>query len=177
MRFSASLSSRRHCQAAGPPKLSNAPKLKSTTALLLRGGLLGSACGLGAACSSDSPQILITIADARVEKAQVIDLGEPGDSVGDVLVFDQPLLDEHGNSLGNNSGVCIRTRVEHSFQCQWTLTLDDGSIQVAGRELDRGTSSITIVGGTGVYSGITGHMDSTNNGDGTFTQTLHYRTP
>jgi hypothetical protein len=94
--------------------------------------------------------------------------------VGDILVFDQPLLDEHHKNIGNNSGTCIRTRVDHSFQCQWTLTLDDGSLQVAGREFDQGASAISIVGGTGRYSGITGDMKSVNNNDGTFTQTLHY---
>ena len=91
-----------------------------------------------------------------------------------MLVFDQPLLDADMKEIGNNSGTCIRNRVQHSFQCQWTLTFENGSIQVAGRELDQGTSSLSIIGGTGEYSGITGEMDSTNNNDGTFTQTLRY---
>jgi hypothetical protein len=139
--------------------------------LALAAGILGIA-----ACSGETPQTFITIADARVDAAQFIDTGEPGDSVGDILVFDQPLLDEHHNNIGNNSGSCIRTRVGHSFQCQWTLTLDDGSIQVAGREFDQGTSVISIVGGTGRYSGIGGDMESVNNNNGTFTQTLRYWT-
>lgn len=127
-------------------------------------------------CTQDAPQTLITIADARVHTAKVIDVGEPGDSVGDILAFDQPLLDEQGKQVGNNSGTCIRTRVAHSFQCQWTLTLGNDSIQVAGREFDKGSSHIAIVGGTGRYAGITGQMESVNNGDGTFTQTLRYWT-
>ncbi len=77
--------------------------------------------------------------------------------------------------IGNNSGTCVRTRVGHSFQCQWTLALENGTIQVSGRELDQGTSTVSIVGGSGIYSGISGEMESTNNNDGTFTQTLHYR--
>ncbi len=132
------------------------------------------ASALGTACSSEHPQVLVTVADARVHAAQIADIGDGGDSGGDILVFDQPLLDAHGGNIGNNSGVCTRTRVGHSFQCQWTLTLEDGSIQVAGRELDQGVSNITIVGGTGAYSGITGEMQSVNNDDGTFTQTLRY---
>jgi hypothetical protein len=128
-----------------------------------------------AACSQQAPQTLITIADARVNSAQLIDIGKPGDSVGDILIFDQPLRDEGMTSIGNNSGMCIRTRVDHSFQCQWTLTFESGSIQVAGRELERGTSTISIVGGTGIYSGISGEMESTNNNDGTFRQILRYR--
>ncbi len=125
-------------------------------------------------CTQDAPQTLVTIADARVYPAKVVDIGDPGDSVGDILTFDQPLLDEQGKQIGNNSGTCTRTRVDHSFQCQWTLTLDNGSIQVSGQEFDKGVSHIVIVGGTGQYAGITGQMQSVNNEDGTFTQTLHY---
>ncbi|WP_341328807.1 dirigent protein [Methylotuvimicrobium sp. KM2] len=126
------------------------------------------------ACTHVAPQSIITIAYARAHKANFVDIGVPGDSEGDILTFDQPLLDVQGSRIGNNSGMCIRTRVGHSFQCQWTLTLENGSIQVAGREFDKGTSEITIVGGTGQYSGISGQMESVNNGDGTFTQILHY---
>lgn len=141
---------------------------RSTCLLILTGVL-------SVACSPREPQTLITVADARVQAAEITDTGPPGDSVGDILVFDQPLLDDAANPIGTNSGTCIRTRVGHSFQCQWTLTLGDGSIQVAGREFDQGTSDIAIVGGTGRYTGVVGEMRSVNNNDGTFTQTLFYR--
>jgi len=140
------------------------------TTLLLSAGVLGAA-----SCARQEPQGLTTIADARIHTARYIDTGEPGDSVGDILVFDQPLLDEQRQTIGNNSGTCIRTRVGHSYQCQWTLTLENGSIQVAGREFDAGASQLSIVGGTGKYAGIIGDMRSVNNNDGTFTQTLRYR--
>ena len=130
---------------------------------------------LATACTQDELQTLITIADARTSPAQLTDTGEPGDSVGDLLTFDQPLLDEAMQEIGNNSGTCIRTRVAHSFQCQWTLTLADGTIRVAGREFDQGTSTLGITGGSGKYSGINGEMESVNNNDGTFTQTLRYQ--
>ncbi len=144
------------------------------TSLSIKNALLTTIVLGLASCSQETPQILVTIADARANKAQHIDLGELGDSVGDILTFDQPLLDEDMKQVGNNSGKCIRTLAEHSFQCQWTLTFENGSIQVAGREFDQGTSTLSIVGGTGKYSGITGEMESTNNNDGTFTQTLRY---
>lgn len=127
------------------------------------------------ACTAHYSHTLVTIADARIDKAQFIDIGTAGDSVGDVLTFDQPLLDQQMKKIGNNSGSCIRTRTGHSFQCQWTLTFDDGTIQVAGREFDKAVSNISIVGGTGRYAGISGEMQSVNNEDGTFTQTLRYR--
>ena len=145
------------------------PAAQRTRHLLLAAILPGLA-----ACSQQAAQTLVTIADARSSPAHYIDTGEPGDSPGDILVFDQPLLDTDMQAIGNNSGSCIRTRVGHSFQCQWTLTLADGTIQVAGREFDQGTSAISISGGTGKYAGITGHMTSINNNDDTFTQNLHY---
>ncbi len=132
-------------------------------------------CLAATGCTATDYRTLVTIADARTQPATQVDLGEAGDSVGDTVVFDQPLLDEAGAAIGNNSGACIRSRVAHSYQCQWTLTFDDGSIQVAGREADRGSSAISIVGGTGAYMGISGQMISTNNDDGTFTQTLTFR--
>ena len=144
------------------------------TSLSVKNALLAATVLGLAACSQETPQTLVTIADARVNTAQHIDIGEPGDSVGDILAFNQPLLDEDMKEIGNNSGTCMRIRVEHSFQCQWTLTFENGSIQVAGREFDQGTSTISIVGGTGKYSGITGEMKSANNNNGTFTQTLNY---
>lgn len=140
-------------------------------------GVLVLTSGLVAACSPTQPQTLVTIADARVNKAQVIDIGESGDSLGDMFVFDQPLLDQHGSNIGTNSGVCVRTRVGHSLQCQWTLSLKNGNIQVAGREFDRGTSDVAVIGGTAAYSGISGYMESVNNDDGTFTQTLYFQLP
>jgi len=137
--------------------------------------LLASLLVTTCSCAGNGLKTLETIADARIHKASFIDLGEPGDSVGDILTFDQPLRDKQGKQIGNNSGICIRTKVGEHFQCQWTLTLNDGSIQVAGREKDEGESDIAIVGGTGQYQGISGQMESVNNGDGTFNQTLHYR--
>lgn len=128
-----------------------------------------------AACAREPTYTLLTIADARINTAQRIDTGERGDSPGDILVFDQPLLDDKQQAIGNNSGACLRTRAGHSYQCQWTLTFDNGSIQVAGREYDQGASLLSIVGGTGAYAGISGEMTSVNNNDGTFTQTLRYR--
>ena len=86
------------------------------TSLSIKNALLTTIVLGLAACSQETPQILVTIADARANKAQHIDLGEPGDSVGDILTFDQPLLDEDMKQVGNNSSKCIRTLVEHSFQ-------------------------------------------------------------
>ena len=132
--------------------------------------------GLLSGCATVQQQTLVTIADARSERAVQVDVGTPGDTPGDLVVFDQPLLAVDGDVIGRNSGFCVRTRVAQSYQCQWTLSLANGTIQVAGHEFDEGASSISIVGGTGDYAHISGEMVSVNNNDGTFTQTLRFRT-
>ena len=92
---------------------------------------------------------LTTIADARSGIASPVDLGAPGDSPGDMFVFDQPLLNEALQNIGSNSGYCVRTLPGQFNECQWTLTMTDGTITVAGWEADQGTSLIPVVGGHG----------------------------
>jgi hypothetical protein len=126
-------------------------------------------------CSSahaEETNTLITIADARSGIASPVDLGAPGDSPGDMFVFDQPLLNEARETIGSNSGYCIRTLPGQFSECQWTLTMADGTITVAGREAETGTSLIPIIGGTGDYLGVGGVLSTTPNGDRTFTQVL-----
>jgi hypothetical protein len=123
---------------------------------------------------ADESKALHTIADGRTGIAQAIDLGEPGDSPGDMFVFDQPLLDKNKEPLGTNSGFCVRTLPGQFNECQWTLTMtsDGSTITVAGREADKGASTIPILGGTGIYTGARGVLVTTPNGDKTFTQVL-----
>lgn len=118
------------------------------------------------------PWTLTTIADARSGIASPVDVGPVGDSPGDMFVFDQPLLNEALQNIGTNSGFCVRTLPGEFSECQWTLTMTDGSITVAGREAERGTSQIPVIGGTGAYLGVTGVLATTPNGDRTFTQVL-----
>jgi len=77
-------------------------------------------------------------------------------------------------NISNPSAPTVVPAYAHGFQCQWTLSFENGSIQVAGREFDEGVSTVSIVGGTGIYAGIRGDMTSVNNNDGTFTQMLRY---
>lgn len=120
---------------------------------------------------------MTTIADGNRGNKGGVDLGAPGPSQGDMFVFDQPLLDADRKDIGTNSGYCIATRVGAYNQCQWTLTLSDGALVVAGQEAEKGLSVVAVIGATGRYSGFTGEMTSQPNGDGTFTQELKLHRP
>lgn len=139
---------------------------------LLTAVLTAQALGCANNAPTEEAWTLNTIADARSGIATPVDLGPPGDSPGDMFVFDQPLLNEAKENIGSNSGYCVRTLPGQFSECQWTLTMANGTITVAGREAESGTSRIPIIGGTGEFEGASGVLTTTPNGDRTFTQVL-----
>ena len=130
---------------------------------------------------------LLTFADGRTDGGirQSADVEDGLDSPGDVFVFDQKLLGADADTvIGRNAGFCIRTDPgapdfsstdhptlpddpDNNFgQCAWTLTFFassgfEGSLTVSGRESDRGTSQVPIIGGTGDFLGATGVLITT----------------
>ena len=132
-------------------------------------------------------EFLLTFADGRSDGGirQGADVEDGLDSPGDVFVFDQKLLAADADTvIGRNAGFCIRTdpgapdfsSTDHPTlpddpnnnfgQCSWTLTFFEnsgfsGSLTVTGRESDRGTSRVPIVGGTGDFLGASGVLITT----------------
>ena len=95
----------------------------------------------------------------RAETDTVNDLGEKGDTVGDLLGFGNPVYDEaNAKQVGTDQGFCVRTVVGESWECVWTVMLDEGQITVEGPFFDTKDSVMTITGGTGDYAGATGQM-------------------
>ncbi|WP_229720799.1 allene oxide cyclase barrel-like domain-containing protein [Dyella nitratireducens] len=127
---------------------------------------------LNAQANGSKPLVIVTLADSTRGHKSTVDIGPPGPSLGDLFVFDQPLMDEHRRDIGSNSGYCINTLPGVHSQCQWTLLMDGGTIVVAGQEQEVGRSVVAVIGATGKYIGYTGEMTSEPNADGTFTQTL-----
>ena len=110
--------------------------------------------------ASENTLVLDTIADANEGVREIIDLGAAGSSTGDTLIFDQPLLDGHDRkAIGSNGGFCIFLQPDR-YQCQWTLTLSEGSITVGGLEVSEGESVLPVIGTTGIYEQYTGVMVS-----------------
>ena len=132
-------------------------------------------------------EAFLTFADGRSDGGirQSADVEDGLDSPGDVFVFDQKLLAADADTvIGRNAGYCIRTdpgapdfsSTDHPTlpddpnnnygQCSWTLTFFEssgcsGSITVSGREADRGTSEVPIIGGTGDFLAATGVLVTT----------------
>ena len=89
----------------------------------------------------------------------VTDLGATGDSAGDVLTFANEVYDANNTAkVGTDHGWCIRVVPGKSWECFWTLTLDQGQITVEGPFLDAGDSVVAVTGGTGAYAKSRGQM-------------------
>jgi hypothetical protein len=130
---------------------------------------------------------LVTYADGRPDGG-IRQSAEPDngiDSPGDIFIFDQKLLAEDAKTvIGRNAGYCIRTDpgvpdysgtdhpdltddpANNYGQCTWSIVFDtgsgyQGSIVVSGREADKGTSVLPLVGGTGDFFNIPGVLHTT----------------
>jgi hypothetical protein len=88
-----------------------------------------------------------------------VDVGAPGDSVGDILTFANPVFDAANKvEIGSDQGYCVRVVVGKSWECIWTLVLKSGQITVEGPFADSGDSTFAITGGTGKYVGAKGSL-------------------
>jgi hypothetical protein len=88
-----------------------------------------------------------------------VDLGDKGDSVGDLLTFANPVYDASNKTqLGTDQGYCVRVAVGKSWECFWTLVLKEGQITIEGPFYDSGDSVMVVTGGTGKYLGAKGQM-------------------
>ncbi len=86
----------------------------------------------------------------------------PKMSLGDILGFHNPVYNaSNTKQVGHDNGQCTRTVAtgKTEWECFWTVFLDSGNITVEGPYYDDGTdSTLTITGGTGVYSDAHGSM-------------------
>ena len=87
------------------------------------------------------------------------DLGDTGDSAGDILTFSNVVYDENNEKeVGSDQGYCIRIEAGERYECTWTLVLADGQIVVEGPSYDDKPSVLAIIGGTGAYADARGQM-------------------
>lgn len=108
---------------------------------------------------ADHSKPKLTVVEHAVSDT-VVDVGTPGDSLGDVLAFGNPIFNANNTAqIGRDQGYCIRTNVGESWECHWTVILDNGSLTVAGPFYDDlRDSQLAITGGTGAYRNARGEM-------------------
>jgi hypothetical protein len=111
----------------------------------------------------------------HADNEQTIDVDPPGDSVGDLLVFANPIFDETDTTqVGTDQGSCVRTVPAQAWECSWTVILDTGQLTIEGPFNDAGETIFAVTGGTGDFIGARGQLrfaprpNTTNEFDMTF---------
>ena len=122
-------------------------------------------------------------------KMSLLDLGAPGNSLGDVYHFSAPLHSERGGPvtgelIGSKTLVKVATEANSSLERRATLmffTFADRKDQItvfgvadyspSAPEFEAGQPAVrAVLGGTGKYMGARGQLSSTRNTDGSYTQ-------
>jgi hypothetical protein len=115
--------------------------------------------GVGALAQTAAAEELQFTAVERATTDAVTDIGESGDSVGDILTFSNELFDEANSAaIGSDNGWCLRTAVGEAWECAWTNSFSDGQITVQGTFKDSGDSTLVVTGGSGQYERASGTM-------------------
>jgi len=102
---------------------------------------------------------VVTVVE-RASTDAVIDLGDPGDSIGDLLMFGNDIYNKANTRvIGRDEGTCSRTNPGLAWECTWTTILAQGSLTVQGPFYDDlRVSRLAITGGTGAYWNARGEM-------------------
>jgi hypothetical protein len=151
----------------------------------LLASVLITACG--AHSTNQSTETFTVYEDAP--KMSQLDLGAPGNSLGDVYHFVAALHSERGGPvtgelIGSKTLVKVPTETTPNLERRATLmffTLDDHKDQIIAfgvadylptkPEFEQGHSAVrAILGGTGKYMGARGQVTSARNADGSYTQ-------
>jgi hypothetical protein len=114
--------------------------------------------------TSDKKSTQVIHLVAKTVQQANLDLGEPGDSLGDQLVFSEDLFRD-GKKVGHDGAVCtlvrLVPRVSATFQCVATASLPEGQITVQGLPTftdGPASFSLAITGGTGAYKTAHGQV-------------------
>jgi hypothetical protein len=161
-------------------------RIMMAAAALLASALIA-ACG--AHCTKPATETFTVYEDAP--KMSLLDLGAPGNSLGDVYHFVAPLHSSPGGPvtgelIGSKTLVKVATEANPNLERRATLmffTLADRKDQIIAfgvadysansPEFEAAQPVVrAVLGGTGKYIGARGRSTSTRNADGSYTQTF-----
>jgi len=140
----------------------------ASKAVVLTGLLLAS--GMAAAAPEEEsdgqpPWKVLHLSERGAGDLAFIDVGAPGPSIGDRLVFSNPIFDPSGALVGRDGSDCVIVRIDATqpparqqvVQCTVSVQLADGQITAQG--LAQGTENyFAVTGGTGAYRKARGEV-------------------
>jgi hypothetical protein len=147
-------------------------------ALALVATLVVASSGPGAAVTRESARTVSYV--VHFSPFHLLDLGAPGITEGDQVLFKDTLLDGKGRVVGHDGGFCVITKVEGATvedQCLATYVLPGGQVTTQGLDSPAPRKPFAITGGTGRYAQARGDGVLVENGDGTGSLTFDIVTP
>lgn len=149
----------------------------TSAALALLVILLGGVAIAGAAPQAkpeDTTEKMLRF-DVQFSDPFLVDVGEPGLSLGDYPVF-HDLLFSHDEQVGDEGGTCPIVDVSQGLiHCTGTIRLSGGQITFQGLTTTAPTKQFAITGGTGRYQDASGQGTLVEFGDGTGSLALKLR--
>ncbi|MET0764009.1 MAG: hypothetical protein ABWY29_04030 [Blastococcus sp.] len=156
-----------------------------TSARVLTIGACGAAAALlvGAATASANPGTSDDGEGGRGEEVTLrfhvetspfnyTDLGEPGPSAADVIVFHDTLFRD-GREVGHEVGSCVVVEPSGLSNCSAVVTLDgQGTITFAFENVPPPEKTLAVTGGSGKYRTAHGDGSFAESGEGTGTLIL-----
>jgi hypothetical protein len=136
-------------------------KTVATVALILAAAVTLSATASGPAQEAKSQTLRLLAVETG--KEHYIDLGERGDSVGDIVMFKE-ILRARGRVAGHTEIHCTFAGPD-SARCNGTIFLGNGKIEAGGAIHFRKVTRLPILGGTGAYAGARGQLEFTEAGN------------
>lgn len=152
--------------------MTTSTRVAGGAALVATAALVALAAGPSAAAGDDTHTLRFDVAFSPLSYT---DLGEPGFSAADVIVFhDQLVRNDH--PVGHEVGSCTLVDSSALANCTAVVTLDSrGTIAFAFENSPPPEKTLAITGGSGDFRDAGGDGTLVENGDGTGTLTLSVR--
>ena len=101
----------------------------------------------------------LTLVSESTELEHYVDNGKPGESVGDIVFFQELLYDRTRGAkpVGHSEIMCFFIG-DDGARCSGTFFLPEGKIEAGGAIHFRRVSRIPVLGGTGAYRGARGEV-------------------
>jgi hypothetical protein len=130
-------------------------------AVVVGGAVSASAAPTATSATAAKSTVLRYDIAFRPFEENVVDVGTPGAGVGDMLVFQDRILDR-GRQVGVEGGVCTITALldggHFQTHCVGTVSLGAGQIAFQGLVTDAPDKHMAVVGGTGRYRDAGGEL-------------------
>ena len=112
--------------------------------------------------------------DVQFSPFQYVDVGEPGPSAGDAIVFHDTLF-QHGKQVGDEVGSCVVVDPAGLSNCTAIVRLGEDTISFAFANEPPPRKVLAVTGGSGAYRTVRGDGVLLENGDAANTGTLSLR--